>query len=192
MDAATRESMASSQRNDWGTPPEVLDFVYQMGDIELDPAANLRSAVRCNQHIALPEDGLVASWSGRLPTHHAASCLFLGACSWICRPEGLIFLNPPYGRQVKKWVEKCVHEAKQGCEIIALVAARVDTKWFQENIFAHANAVCFWKGRIKFVDLSTGEQGDPAFFPSAIVYYGKDTARFVEIFGDQGHTVVLR
>lgn len=188
MDKDTREGMASSVKNDWGTPDEVMNVVYQMGKVELDPCANLRSGVKANKKIALPQDGLAVSWWKELPTKEVFR-------AWDVPPqpivEGLVFVNPPYGRQVKKWMEKCVHEAKQGCEIISLVAARVDTKWFQENIFDTADAVCFWKGRIKFVDLHTGEQGDPAFFPSAIAYWGPNVAKFQQVFSEQGKVVLL-
>lgn len=172
MNVTTRESMSSSHRDGWGTPEDVLEPVYRVGDIELDPCANLRSVVKCKKRIALPQDGL--------------------AISWTTESEGLIFVNSPYGRQVKRWMEKCAAEARQGSEIISLVAARVDTKWFQDNIFGTANMVCFWKGRIRFIDLSTGQQGDPAFFPSAIAYWGENTTAFHEAFSDKGHIIRLR
>jgi hypothetical protein len=89
-------------------------------------------------------------------------------------------------------MEKCRQEANKGCEIIALVAARVDTKWFQENIFETANSICFWKGRIKFIDLSTRLQGDPAFFPSALSYWGHRPKAFEQAFSDKGRVISLR
>ena len=209
MQAATRESMASSVRNDWGTPRVVLDPIDQMGGIELDPCANLRSVVECRQRICLPEDGLAVSWYDRVLSHsyQPVDALDLlevkehvpvkvigdgGIVIGIPPRAKIVFVNPPYGRAIKKWVEKCREEAAKGCEIVLLVAGRVDTKWFQENIFATAQAVCFWKGRIKFIDLSTGLQGDPAFFPSVVAYWGQARGAFNDAFGDKGRVIHLR
>jgi hypothetical protein len=44
-----------------------------------------------------------------------------------------------------------------------------------------ADALCFWKGRIKFVGAR-----DPAPFPSLIAYWGNDTDRFKTILGKKG------
>jgi site-specific DNA-methyltransferase (adenine-specific) len=80
-----------------------------------------------------------------------------------------IWINPPYARYVtKKWVEKIVAEAREGCRIVALLPARVDTEWF-DLVFQNASSVSFVRGRIKFV--SEGYD-DPAFFPSALCCFG--------------------
>ena len=78
-----------------------------------------------------------------------------------------------------------VYEAALGEEIIALLPARVDTKWFQEDIFPTAAAICFWKGRLTFLGAPA-----PALFPSAVVYWGPNVQRFVSAFQTAG-TIIL-
>ena len=70
------------------------------------------------------------------------------------------FCNPPYGRQIGRWVSKAVVEA-QHCEVIVmLLPARTDTEWFHAYL-QHAE-LRFIKGRLHFDDRG------PAPFPSLI------------------------
>ncbi len=165
--------MGKSSHGEWCTPPVVLDCVYEVGEVALDPCSNLCSIIRAKKEVRLPEDGLQVEWA------YVAQQL-----------GGLVFVNPPYGRKVKRWIQKCVDEAREGAEIILLCAARVDTKWFQDLIFNTAAAICFWKGRIRFIDGNTGKQGDPSFFPSAIVYWGPNIDKFTDAFEGKGHMVI--
>lgn len=188
MESETREGMGSSKSDDWGTPEKILQPIREhMGGIALDPCANVCRLVG-QKNIHLPQDGLAVSW---LDEVQAPDPLDLYAVSTPVRAiqQGVIFVNPPYGRAVKDWVRKCIAEANEGAEIVLLTAARVDTRWFHE-IFDNADAVCFIKGRLKFVDLNTGETGDPAFFPSALAYWGPHVYRFQAAFEDMGHIVV--
>ncbi len=76
-------------------------------------------------------------------------------------------MNPPYGREIGKWIEKAKIEASNGSKVVALLPARTDTKWFHENIYN--NKFCeirFLKGRLKF-----GNSKNSAPFPSMIVIF---------------------
>lgn len=44
------------------------------------------------------------------------------------------FVNPPYGRELPKWVEKGFEEAKKGKTIVLLIPARTDTKIWHRYI----------------------------------------------------------
>jgi len=171
MEESTRQSMGKSEHAEWCTPPELLESVYKVGDVGLDPCSNLWSVVRSKKQVMLPEDGLMVSWAEQAQ-------------------GDIVFVNPPYGRQVKTWVQKCVDEAANGAEVVLLVAARVDTKWFQELIFETATAVCFLKGRVRFINALTGSQKDPSFFPSAVVYWGSNIDLFADAFADKGHLMI--
>ncbi len=74
-----------------------------------------------------------------------------------------VFCNPPYGREIYKWVEKAYIENKNGTFIVMLLPARTDTKWFHEFIYKK-HEIRFIKGRLKFND---GKENAP--FPSMIV-----------------------
>lgn len=77
-----------------------------------------------------------------------------------------MFCNPPYGRNIAKWVQKGFEEAqKPGTKVVMLLPARTDTKWFHD--YCVKGKIEFLKGRIKF-----GNADNPAPFPSMIVIFG--------------------
>ncbi len=82
--------------------------------------------------------------------------------------KGKVFLNPPYGRILNRWVKKSRLEAEQGnCETIAaLIPARTDTAWWHDHVAGKAYAFLL-RGRLRFGD---GKQSAP--FPSALVVWG--------------------
>ncbi|MBQ7701766.1 MAG: hypothetical protein IJT54_05115 [Candidatus Methanomethylophilaceae archaeon] len=73
-------------------------------------------------------------------------------------------MNPPYGKEILDWVRKA---ALSEAVTVALLPARMDTKWYQEWVQPYASEVRFVKGRVKFRGASTG-----APFPSVIAIYG--------------------
>jgi site-specific DNA-methyltransferase (adenine-specific) len=156
----------SSEKDDWLTPPEVLDQVRRFAPIHLDPCTTPRNPVGADSWYALEngDDGLAHPWQAR----------------------GLVYANPPYGRGIGAWVEKAAREAMRGAEIIALLPARTDSRWFQTWVFQQAAAICWWRGRIKFVG---AENSAP--FPSALVYYGKDVGRYARVMGLVGMVSIL-
>ena len=81
-----------------------------------------------------------------------------------------MYCNPPYGRELPKWVEKAYRESLDGATVVMLIPARPDTKYWHDIIFPHAAAICYLKGRIRF---GGGDSSAP--FPSAVVVFKKDT-----------------
>ena len=152
-------ALLSSKRNDWRTPPELLGLVASMeGGITLDPCAG--EFIGGEFH--LTEDGLSRSWAS----------------------PGVTFCNPPYSRRLPLWTAKVVAEAALGQEIVLLVPARTDTRWWHRDIAARADAICFLKGRLHFDGAKCG-----APFPSAVCYYGERTKAFVRAFAGKGWTI---
>lgn len=154
------DALLSSQKMDWNTPDDVLELVREVfdGRIGLDPATDVSNPTRA-VHIATPvTDGILMQWSKiGLPT----------------------FVNPPYGRALSVWAPKIADEGIRGCEVIALVPARTDTRWFQHITTAHA--LCFWKGRMTFKGAPA-----PAPFPCVLAYWGPRAERFREVFSEHG------
>lgn len=95
--------------------------------------------------------------------------------------SGSVYLNPPYGRAIGKWINKLLHDPVG--EAILLLPARVDTRWFQP-LFERAAYFCFIRGRLKF---GGSEHGAP--FPSVLVYIGPRPASFYLAFQDLGQMV---
>lgn len=73
-----------------------------------------------------------------------------------------VFCNPPYGREISKWVKKA-HDSNT--LVVMLLPARTDTKWFHDYIY-HQAEIRFLKGRLHF---NESKQGAP--FPSMIVIF---------------------
>src|SRR5688572_28422274 len=105
----TSPALFSSARDDWRTPLSVLERVRRLGPIGLDPCSGPESIVGARVEISPPRDGLAADWA-----KEAAG--------------GIIYMNPPYGREIGRWTEKALQEARAGAEIVALIHARTDTR----------------------------------------------------------------
>lgn len=75
------------------------------------------------------------------------------------------FVNPPYGRQLPKWIEKGAIEWLKGKTVVFLIPSRTDTRWWHDYCMK-ATEIRFIKGRLKF-----DEHKNSAPFPSAIVIF---------------------
>lgn len=142
--------MCSSKSGDWSTPQDFFDKLNEEFRFTLDPCADEFNH-KCDRYFTEEQDGLAQDWSGER-----------------------VFCNPPYGRDVKKWVRKSFEEVYNGkCHLaVMLLHARTDTRWFHDYCY-HKAEVRFVKGRLKFGDMS-----QPAPFPSMVVIFrgiGGDT-----------------
>jgi hypothetical protein len=75
------------------------------------------------------------------------------------------YCNPPYGREITKWLDKAYSEAQKGKTVVCLIPSRTDTRWWHE-IVMKATEIRFLKGRLRF-----GDSKNSAPFPSAIVVF---------------------
>lgn len=159
--------LMSSGKDDWQTPPKVLDCVHEMtAVIGLDPCAGQDTDLAVVNYRD-QDNGLALPWTKR----------------------GLVYVNPPYS-ELKLWVPKVVEESKADAEIIMLIPARTETINFQLAM-RWANSLCFVAGRLKYLD-----DGKPskhsAPFPSAVLYYGSRWAAFADAFHTLGHCMDRR
>ena len=75
-----------------------------------------------------------------------------------------VFCNPPYGPEIRKFLELW-SDAELA---VYLIPARVDTRWFHEIVLPQAKEIRFVKGRLRFGD---GKYRAP--FPSrGVVFEG--------------------
>jgi len=168
---ARRSVHFSSENERWRTPAVVLDRVRLVGPIILDPCGAPDSLVRATVEFYGGEigvDGLSCSWRLEAPG------------------EGIVFVNPPYGRNIGAWLEKCAATVEPGLSVIALPPARPGSRWWQA-MCSTATRLCFWHQRIKFIGAKTG-----APFPSAVVLWTREddvAERFREAFSDVGRVV---
>jgi len=73
-----------------------------------------------------------------------------------------VYCNPPYGPEIRKWLEK----AREADVAVYLLPARTDTRWFHDLCLPFASEIRFIKGRLKF-----GDSQNNAPFPSMLVIY---------------------
>jgi len=137
--------MPQSKTDDWATPQDLFDQLDAIHHFTLDVAAsstNHKTANWCGLDHENPKlrDGLAISWE-----------------------NNRVWCNPPYGREIKDWVKKA-HDESKHAEIVMLLPARTDTKWFHDYAIRHK--VTFIKGRLKF-----GNGNVPAPFPSILVVF---------------------
>lgn len=85
-----------------------------------------------------------------------------------------MFCNPPYGREIGKWVRKAYEEAQSGATIVLLIPARTDTSYFHDYILGHAE-IRWVRGWLRFED-EDGMVYPPAPFPSMVVVYNRKKA----------------
>lgn len=80
------------------------------------------------------------------------------------------YINPPYGKAIRGWLEKALYEIRLGNTELAvfLLPSYTDVKWFHEVVLPKACDIRFIKGRLKF-----GDYNNSAPFASMIVIFKK-------------------
>ena len=134
------ELMFSSKTDMWATPQAYFDEVAKEFVFSVDVCAN-KENTKVNKFFSIEDNGLVQKW------------------------EGICWMNPPYGREIGKWIKKAYESAEQGATVVGLLPARTDTKWFHTYIYGKAE-IRFIKGRLKF-----GDCKNAAPFPSMLVIW---------------------
>lgn len=95
---------------------------------------------------------------------------------------GRVWLNPPYGRYLDRWLTK----GAQHRNCIALTFARTDTRTFQRVVFPHATALLFMAGRVRFCR-PDGTPGNCAAAPSVLIAFDETNADLIASSGIKGH-----
>ena len=72
----------SSKTDDWATPRDFFDHLDAEFRFTLDPCADDTNH-KCAKYYTKDQNGLAQSWAGET-----------------------VFCNPPYGRELPKWVKK--------------------------------------------------------------------------------------
>lgn len=83
------EAMFSSKTDLWATPKDFFDQLDAEFNFTLDACA-LPENAKCKTYYTPEQDGLAQPW------------------------EGVVWCNPPYGRQIGQWVKKAHDTATRG------------------------------------------------------------------------------
>lgn len=137
-----KDVMFSSKSDMWETPQYLFDKLNSKFNFDVDVCATKENA-KCEKFYTKKQNGLLKEWKG------------------VC------WCNPPYGREIIKWVRKASISAKNGATVVMLIPARTDTKWFHDYIYKKENVkIKFIRGRLKF-----GSAKNAAPFPSMLVLF---------------------
>lgn len=141
------DPLFSSKKMDWETPQDFFDALDRRYRFTLDAASSDENA-KCEKHYTAENSGLDKSWRGER-----------------------VWCNPPYGRDIPVWVEKCCRESEHAF-VALLIPARTDTRYFQDMIYGNPRCrVVFLKGRLRFEQ--DGTPLDAAPFPSMLVLFNE-------------------
>ena len=123
----------------WSTPQDFFDAYNDVYHFDVDVCATNENAL-CAKFYSPQEDGLSKEWND------------------VC------WMNPPYGREIGKWMKKAYESSLHGATVVCLVPARTDTAWWHQ--YAMKGEITFIRGRLKF----DGSKNS-APFPSAVVVF---------------------
>jgi phage N-6-adenine-methyltransferase len=133
--------MYSHASEEWETPRDFFDALNADFHFTLDLCATPANA-KCGRYFTKEDDALSQQWVG------------------VC------WMNPPYGREIGRWLKKAYESAPYGATVVCLLPARTDTAWWHDYVLPYATAIQFVRGRLRF----SGK--DPAPFPSVLIFFG--------------------
>lgn len=136
------KGLLTSNSTEWETPQDFFNELDKEFNFTLDPCATKENA-KCKKFYTKEQDGLKQDWDNEI-----------------------VFCNPPYGREIGKWVKKA---SETNSKVVMLIPSRTDTRYFHNYIYNKVGVrFRFIKGRLKF-----GESKNSAPFPSMIVIFKK-------------------
>ena len=138
----------SKSRQDWATPKMFFNALNDIYRFDLDVCATQASTK------------VPANWYGLdHPDQTRRNCF---ERNWHKDANRWAFMNPPYGRELSKFLEKATQEYEKGLKQVWLLKVATDTKWFHKYCKPHD--LSFIEGRLKFDDYKK-----PAPFGSMLV-----------------------
>lgn len=179
----------ANKKTDWCTPPDCRELLAQLGKLKLDVCTGAHNAMGAEQFYTLETDGFKQSWE-------------CGTSSESNQP-GLVWCNFEWSRETSEdWIDRACDQGPKmrdngTGELVLLGPARPDTVWFRK-LWASADALYFWKGRMTFYDPNTGAPvlfyskktkkwaSAPVPVPTQLAYWGSRPAEFMRVFAQQG------
>src|SRR4051812_12604392 len=115
----------SSRTDEWGTPLQLFATLNREFRFTLDPASTHANA-KCALHYTREDNGLAQDWG-----------------------QHTVWMNPPYGNAIPRWVDKAIHSAAHGATVATLLPCRTDTRWYAACL-EHASELRMIQGRLRF------------------------------------------
>lgn len=103
--------------NRWSTPQDFFNKLNDEFHFDLDVCAEKWNH-KCSRYFSPDADGLSKNWTGT------------------------IWMNPPYGKEIRYWIRKAYEESQKGCTVVCLIPSRTETTYFHDYCL---------KGEIRFI-----------------------------------------
>lgn len=151
MNGATKTKIARvrndgrwhSRGSDWSTPQELFNKLNAEFNFTLDVCASDWNA-KCEDYFTEKDDALKQDWG-----------------------KNVCWMNPPYGKVLKQWIEKAFQSSLNGADVVCLVPSATDLEWWHK--FAMNGEIRFIRGRPRFVTKEGKWQ--QTFSPSTILIF---------------------
>lgn len=131
-----------SKSMEYETPNEIFEPLRDEFDLQLDVCSSELN-YKLKNHFTKEHDGLSKNWDVNF------------------------WMNPPFGRAIKKWVIKAHDESlKHNVTGVLILPVRSNTQWWHKYIIDRGAEVRFIKGEVKFVGHERG-----LWLPFAIVIF---------------------
>ena len=147
--------------DEWLTPPSIIE---SLGKFDLDPCSPIkRPWPTATTHYTSLDNGLALNWNGR------------------------VWLNPPYGAETGKWLQKLADHGNG----IALIFARTETDMFFKYGWERADSMLFLRGRLHFHTVEGVRAKSNAGAPSVLIAYGKNNTEALNVSNLVGKIITL-
>jgi phage N-6-adenine-methyltransferase len=137
--ADVKQEWFNRPKIDYETPDDIFEPLDLEFGFTLDVAAHEGNA-KCKDFFTEDDNGLLQPWHG------------------VC------WMNPPFGRVMKKWVKKAFEEWKRGSTVVCLLPARTNTAWWHDWVMQ--GEIRFIRGEVTFKGQKNG-----LWMPMAIVVF---------------------
>ena len=157
--------LGERKSSEYGTPLDFFNKINSIFKFEYDPCA-------------FPEDN-------RLGLDHYTTKEYNGlSTDWNYNT----FINPPFGtkkgEKVVDWIRKMKKESDkyQDKKFVMLLPARIESNWFQEEIFQDEHALIYIiRGRLRFYNPETNKNNDPHPMGSILYVRGSITDEEIQV-----------
>lgn len=132
-----------SKSEEYETPKEIFEPLQKEFDLQLDVCATKKNH-KLKIYFTKEDDSLTKNWDKNF------------------------WMNPPFCRNLKKWIQKAYEESQKGVTGVLILPIRSNTLWWHKYIIDTKAEVRFLKGETKFVGHERG-----LWLPFAIVIFKK-------------------
>lgn len=131
-----------SKSMEYETPNEIFEPLRDEFDLQLDVCSSELN-YKLDNHYTKEDDSMTKNWDVNF------------------------WMNPPFGRAIKKWVIKAHDESlKHNVTGVLILPVRSNTQWWHKYIIDRGAEVRFIKGEVKFVGHERG-----LWLPFAIIIF---------------------